>query len=1177
MARILSLIICISQMTTHFGYLLLIFPFAQTATLTMVSSPNLDLSQLGRVALTGDFDAISLYNYEQQNENSAPTNGSQSVLSPLPYGGFATLVSADASIVAMSPFVLMDGTFAGVIIGGNFTSLARTEAQGIAMVDPNNGKITPLTGLSGDVNTLLCDQNSSTVYVGGNFKGGNSTNAIAWVGNAGWANLPFAGFNGPVTTIAQAPNGNILFGGSFTGLGNTTTPAVQDQQVINLSTAKISSGSTTATRGFDDPRNIVCKSNGTDGTGNTWLLEDKTSGFWGAEMNFGYKPTKLRLYNTHQDGRGTRTFRFTAFPINGIMNFTLIDPTTNQERACDSQCPLSNDSSLLYQDFKFVNVIGMNSFKIDISDWYGQGGGLNGIEIFQDGALIPMKSSIWTTANTLPDIFTYAASDLNEPACSVSQFGSNSTVTGPWTVTPSGLSNSEYLTLNISDPNIDSATASVVFQPDIKQSGNYSVILFTPGCQHDQSCDTRGIVNITGQFTSSISIEPIRIFQTNDFDKYDQIYSGPVDRNSDTFRARVTLAPQPDQGNISIVAQSVQFQLQPNSTGEPLNGLFEYNPEEATIDMEFSRSKFNAAGTGLSLGASITSLAVVHGVTYVAGNFSTEGFQNIFSINASGQATSLPNGGLDSPVTTSFLYGNLLYIGGNFSNTAQIGTPGLSNVALYDTAEQRWQPLGQGVNGQVNAIVPLSINITTGQAETCITINGDFDRVLASGSSPAFIATDGMAIWVPSRNDWLKNLNIESSSYTGQLTAATNISSTSPLFAGTLNFQGMSANDAVELSPSQPLNLNPLDIRIQPSPLGSASICKRATFGHNLTGAITGLFYTENRLNITAIGGHFAATASNGSAISNLAFINTTSSGRQIINGIAAGVDTDSAFLALATQGSTLYAGGAVTGNVNGGAVDGLVLWDLAQGTFASPQPQALTGSSVVVNAIAARPNSQQVYVAGIFDAAGSFTCPSICVFQNGQWLRPGLGFGGSVSSLTWQGANTLLVGGNLTVNSNVTSLATYDANKQVWTVFNGASNIPGPVTALSPADSNANTFWIAGTSSNPSTYLMKYDGSNFQSIGDTIGKESIIRGLSMLSVSQDHASNSLVDTSMILLVTGQLSLPNFGDASAALFNGTTFTPFILSNSGNGPGSLSQIFTEKQPPYGSKGIMTFPN
>ncbi|KAG9519332.1 hypothetical protein KCU79_g23565, partial [Aureobasidium melanogenum] len=237
------------------------------------------------------------------------------------------------------------------------------------------------------------------------FTGGNSTNAIAWV--SGWTNLPFAGFNGPVTSITKSSNGSIIFGGSFDGLGNTTTPTNKDVQVINLSAGNITSGASTSTSGFSDPRNIICQT-GDDTAGNTWLLEDNTPGFWRGSFGFGFNPTKLRLYNTNQDGRGTKTWRFTAFPINGIMNFTYTDESGNLA-SCTADCPLPQGNTS-YQDFHFVNSVGMNDFRIDISAWYGAGGGLSGIELFQD------------------DIYAFAVSDFNEPRCdSVSTTGANST------------------------------------------------------------------------------------------------------------------------------------------------------------------------------------------------------------------------------------------------------------------------------------------------------------------------------------------------------------------------------------------------------------------------------------------------------------------------------------------------------------------------------------------------------------------------------------------------------------------------------------------------------------------------------------------------------------------------------------------------------------------------------
>ena len=355
-----------------------------------VPLPDLNLDQLGRVALTGDFDSISLYTYKQQTESAFSTNGSQALITQLPNGDFTPAATADAYIKTMCPFIMRNGQLAGVVVGGNFTSLGGIEAQGVAMYDPNTSSVTPLPGILGQVSVVYCDQDTNSVYVGGDFKAAQSTNAVVWVGESGWANLPFAGFNGPVNSITKAPNGNIIFGGSFTGIGNMTSPTKKDQQIVNLASANITSGSSANTTGFSDPKNIICKTSGQDGPGNTWLLEDDSPGFWRADMNFGYQPTKLRLWNTHQADRGTKTFRFTAFPINGIMNFTFTDPKTGQETLCDAagaRCPLSNDPSVPFQDFVFVNTIGMSGFQIDVSDWYGKGGGLDGIELFQDGTL----------------------------------------------------------------------------------------------------------------------------------------------------------------------------------------------------------------------------------------------------------------------------------------------------------------------------------------------------------------------------------------------------------------------------------------------------------------------------------------------------------------------------------------------------------------------------------------------------------------------------------------------------------------------------------------------------------------------------------------------------------------------------------------------------------------------
>lgn len=765
---------------------------------------------------------------------------------------------------------------------------------------------------------------------------------------------------------------------------------------------------------------------------------------------------------------------------------------------------------------------------------------------------------------TAVDIFAYAVGDLNEPTCANIQFGSGSTATGPWAVAPSASSYSQYLTVgNISSSDTNNSATSVVFEPDVKQEGNYSVTLFTPGCLQDDSCDTRGIVNVTGTYSSSSpSSSPRLIYQTNNYDKYDTIYEGFVDANSAVFRPSVTLTPSSAQKDgFSIVAQRVQFSISNSTSG--LNGLYEFDPNAKELDTDFSDSAIDEAGLNLSQEATIKSITVLNNVTYIGGNFSdsNSGFANIFSIG-SGNSTALPNGGLNAEVMTITAYEDVLYVGGNFTNTLNQSINGLNNVAAYNTTSQQWQPLGSGVNAAVYSIVSLEVNVTTDRPELCITVNGVFDQLEAFDTNKA-VSVSGFGIWVPSRRNWLQNLKLESQAVTGQLSTMTEVDGSTTLLAGTLSSQDMSADDAVYLTGSPPA-IKSLDVGIQSEQIGPQTR-KRAISGQNVTGVVTGLFYapkSSGGLNITVLGGHFTATASNGSTIDNLVFLNNTAT--STITGLPSGLDTDSAFLALATSQSVLYAGGSVTGSVNGGDVNGLIAYDLAMGDYSYPQPPPLAGDDVAVNAITVRPNRDQIFVGGSFDTAGSLPCPGACVFENGQWNQPGSGLGGSVSAFTWQGNDKLLAGGNLTIDNAATTLVNYDTGKMQWTALNGAAeNVPGPVTALTPANDGASEFWVAGKSTNGTAFLIKYDGSSYQSVGDRLGVQTTIRGLSVLEVGKRHADNALVPGGMILLVTGQLNLPVSGNASAALFNGTHFSPFILSTSGNSPGSISQLFSEK--------------
>ncbi|WYZ34993.1 hypothetical protein EsH8_I_001269 [Colletotrichum jinshuiense] len=1114
---------------------------------TPVPDANLDLSQLGRIGVAGDFNGISLYQFEEQNEKPYSTNGSESLLAQLPNGAFAPVISTDASIHDMCTFTLNDGTMQGVVIGGNFTSLDGIQSQGIALFNPNTSEITPLSGLSGQVNALLCDQDSNTVYVGGNFRGANSTNAIAWYGTDGWTNLPFAGFNGPVSSIAKASNGHIVFGGSFTGLGNTSTPSTPDGQVINLSSANITSASSTSTTGFSDPRNIICKTDGVDGSGNTWLLRDNSAGFWQAAFGFGFQPTKLRLWNTHQDGRGTKTFRFTALPLGGILNMTYLDPATGQNASCTSECPLSSNSSVKYQDFHFVNLVGMNSFRIDISEFYGSGGGLNGIQLFED------------------DINSYAIDDFNAPVCAGSNTKSSATATGPWTTSPSLQSSSQYLTAQLSG-NITEKSASVVFLPDLQESGNYSVNLYTPGCLQDATCSTRGQVNVTGAMSSSGANKfSTSLYQTNNFDKYDQIYFGYIEASSaDGFRPSVTLTPLAGQSldEMTIVAQRVGFTLI-NSTGG-LNGLYDFDPKSAVVDTDFKSSKINQLGSSFSSGSAVTSLTTAGDLVIVGGNFTSSSARNVIGINTANEATMALDGGLNGEVKAMKLNGTQLYVGGVFSNTLDNAVSGLNNVGIYDTSANTWTPLGAGVNGEVSHVVPMLVNITNeNEPESVVTFTGDFSEINAFGDNQA-ISVSGFAVWVPSQKNWLQNLAGPVPAFSGILTTGIlGLPGGESLYAGSMTSATISANGAVTLA--EKFGQFPVKIKSPSTSTGGLSRRDSVSSG-NVTGVVTGAFYSDNGHNMTILGGRFTAEGANGTSANNLVLIDGSKS--NAITGLGSQIEDNSTFIALAVTGDLLFAGGDVRGRVNDGDVRGIISLNLQTAAFNSTQPPGVSGGNAIVTSIEVRPETGDVYVAGSFESAGALGCPGVCYYDTSLagWNRPGVNLEGTGHALIWTSKSQLVAGGNFTLNgTSPTMLAMYSPDRQAWSAFPGEDSLPGPVEVLTAGSSDRSQLWVSGTAANGSIYVMKYDGSAWHSAGVTLSPGTVVNSLQIFSLTSSHENTNILDSKQVLMMTGSLDIPGFGTASAATFNGTSFQPFALTiNNGNTAGSISRIFTENQ-------------
>lgn len=762
----------------------------------------------------------------------------------------------------------------------------------------------------------------------------------------------------------------------------------------------------------------------------------------------------------------------------------------------------------------------------------------------------------------LKDIFAYAVPDFNEPTCADIKYPSRTSHKGSWSHTKSDQSQSDYMTAEVTDSSADGT--SVVFEPDVKRSGNYSIVVYTPGCIQDGTCGSRGVVNVTATVSSHSKDEkPIEklIYQTNYYEKYDTLYTGHVDSSDSSFRPSVTLSPKSGQGDITVVASRVKFNLIHASGGldGELNGLYDFDPKSKDTSSNFTDSAVNRAGLSLDEDASIKSLVSHENAIYVGGNFSSSDVDNVMFFEKNKNATSLPQGGLNSEVTTMTALDKVLYVGGNFTDTSDGGHEHLKHVAAYTFGSKSWSALGGGVNGPVSQILALTLNVSPEINETIIGVSGDFDQLHSFDKTPS-TNVSGFAVWVPSKKNWLQNLDVNQMEFAGQLSSFARVDNAT-ILAGNLASAGLAAAGAVSLLYDDGLDLDPLL---------SSTNSSGSTY--------TGIYDSSSDRNLTILGGHFTTMSNNGTKVENIAILDGS---KGTIDGIGAGIDSNSTVLALAVSEDWLYAGGNLTGTVSDSVLNGLVIYDLENGTYAHKQPLQFTGNDITVHSIAARPGSSEVYVGGNFVNAGALPCAAVCMYDpsESQWNRLGASLGGTAIALSWMNNHKLMAVGDLDVDGNRSAVATFNAKSSEWSAFEGASSsdIQGTVTAFSPASKDVSTFWLAGESKNGSNFLANYDGSQFQFTADIFERGTSIQGLEVIPLTEKHDSVNLLNKDLILLITGQLIIPGFGNASAALFNGTVLSPFILSSGSDGqPGSMSQIFYEKTNPYTSEGEQTPP-
>ncbi|KAJ3794740.1 cortical protein marker for cell polarity-domain-containing protein [Lentinula aff. detonsa] len=1189
---------------------------------------------MGKVGLAGAFSGLDLF----QNNSHTFDSTTSTLLQRASNGTLSPLASTNSG-GRISAGCTLDDSF---YFAGSFSSIGSTSASNIASYTPSSGKFLVLgsNGPNGEVDAVFCDAKNKKVWAGGSFTSPGAAVAVWDTSSNTWSKPPFNGLTGAegrVLSITSNSSGSSLFfAGSFitsfqgngTVLNSTNNPNVpfspgaspfsSSLVPIPLQGAQIVGSPSSTEADFSNITNILCPS-GSDGPGNSWFAGDGNQAVITVRDFSSLQASGVRLGNTFQSNHGTVGFSVTTIPDNTVQTLKYLDPTTQQNSTCSNTCPLSTDSSILYQDFLFDSPLSITGVVITLSEWTGDGPGLHILQLLSSGA------------------FASAIDSNNVQSCFAPN-PSNTTRTGDWEVKVaqtniSGTTQS-VLVSDVAVGTSASAGPSLTWQPYVSASGNYDINMLVPGCTNFQDCAARTTVTVTIFPGNGLDPTVTNVDQTNTEDASVPIYNGPILPTTPDFVTTITMTLANDptgsgsNGQYELVADRIDLVLtsanattSSNSSGSGTDsssgstegfGFFEWplsstssvdatsilaNSTETSAD-QAAIDLFNGIGGNGTISSENAAIAsVAHhssGTIFLAGNFTTSSNSNNIVSFKDGSTSPLPNNGLDGSVTALALDGDNLFVGGSFMDTSSASTNGqLKGLALYNVQSQKWSALGAGVNGKVS-----SLAVSGGQ----LFIAGNFTQLFTSSSASAGSDAPGFAVWNISNSVWVNSGGF----VVGSMTFVANETSPQYIAGNVVASESIGASGMVMVqnSGSDVPTVSPLGVQLDGLAASTSTsstrrrsivprtswishvrlsqlFSKRQTSSSTLASlpdpapavapaVLAGAFWTNSTSNdeVAVIGGNFSFLPSGSSfGSAQAANLGIYDQARATISALQ-GNQINGTVRSLLVDGDTLYVGGQFT--ISGLNVNGFAIYDLAKQQWDVSGVQALqptSGSSVIVRSITTSTSkANTVIVAGTFAQAGSLTCQAICSLDtsSNQWNSLGNGINGEVSSVTYAGSNqeTLVAAGSIALSdSTEANVAQLTLSNMSWAAVGSGSDIPGPVTALEVNNANASSIFAAGKTSDNTTFLSFFDGQNWTTLASTLQKDTVISQLAMVPLQDTHAANSIIESDRMLMISGSLDDSSFGNASTALFDGASFIPYLVSSTVSGSaGSVSSLF-----------------
>lgn len=995
---------------------------------------------------------------------------------------------------------------------------------------------------------------------------------------------------------------------------STNTSLIAAEQMISLKHGQFSNVNGASN---DDDSSLVCPS-----SGSVWSLQPNMGGQWAVSLPSalnGLFPTKARLY-VPQGEDGVKYFRIYTYPNNGIMNLSYIDPSTNTRKYCDSSCPLmraanlsdatsknienakkltdsttfvnSDDGSFAtyydpstktktlgygeeYQEFAFENQVPIDKVGITVTDWFGSKGELAGFELY------------------LNSIVVYGNDTLNEPNCDSEDDLSNySDIEQGQFASIQSLSDSVTETSYVVSTD---TKAEITLYPNISYSGNYSILFHTPGCIQDGSCSNRLIVNVSVIDNEDAILASHLIYQNNDYNKFDYLFYGHLNGSSSSDgrnKVRISYSSSigDSKGSWTVVDKvtanivtlddyydrnstnktSKKNKLDYDVTTLELNGLFEYSlnnfstfdPSAVSYKKDNStiiskrntfvgNSSINVLSSKLSKDSEVNNINLNDKTLTLLGDFESKNLtlsnNNLLTLSlspfnsSSNQSESTLAKRLlkrdsqkiygvefNSSISKIFNYYNSEVFVGNFGiqnlgstikdlSNKNASTDSGNNFAMY--GDSTWYTFG---NEFIDADFDQFSNFTLDDVEYF---------VFSSSSS------DESQTWDNTNRKWLSESDFD-------VSLALDINSEQQVLSGS-SFNVMDLNS------------------VNQAYLGNDDLKK---YDFKVTnGTISTSYYVNDSVSI--VGGFFSSElGSNLGVVSN---DGKQSSVTPIALKISLSKNSSIEALYVDRQGKYLFVG--TNGSVSIGlstSVTGVVIYDLQKNELADFQPASLSNDNtgnVAINSIVLHDKDDKLLVGGNFTTAGSLLCEGLCVYDisNTRWISPleNDELTGVVTHINFFETDKVLIGGSLKLNGKAQSFVTYDIKKSVYSTDVKSLDSDELVQKFILVDGNnvSNGRIIAYGPG----FVKAYDGKQWHNIDDGILFDSATEfsDIKLLPLKKGNNANkqTYFDKNQVLALAGKLTLKGDGPVNLALFNSTSWTPFVFTKQNSTLGSIDSI------------------